>query len=236
MSHMLNVVLTTAELGGVGFFTSNISKAWNYMHPGPYKLRWRYESSRFEATRERRPLPEGWIHCWNADPRILLERGFDKVIVLQKTLVDSYIGLALYFNALNTIDSLEEDHPRFFEIIKRKWEFMEQFRKYKHERFMYVHFDDLNNHTVKTFNEVFDFLEFEKEGRPMMIPVKVWRNWECYSNVEKSGNEWFEKYDPLYWLRKDFSRKAMLKDFFIKDLKFTNIKEVEEIINGFDVI
>jgi len=219
-------MLTTPELGGVGWFTSIISQAWNHQHSGPYKLRWRYESDRFEAVKKRRPLPEGWNHCWNADPKILLDRGFDKVIVLQRTLEDSYLGMSLYCHAFKILEDIVDVQPRFYEIIKRKWEAMEKYRDFEHERFMYVHFDELNTHTVKTFNEVFDFLDFPKEGRPLLLPVKVWRNWECYSNIEKSGNEWFEEYDPLFVLKKRFSRRAMIREFFEEDLKLVNIKEV----------
>lgn len=233
MSHMLNVVITTPELGGVGWFTSIVSQAWNHQHPGPYKLRWRYESSTFEATRKRRPLPEGWIHCWNADPKRLLERGFDKIIVLQRTLEDSYLGLSLYMHFFDKLDEITSKQPRFFEVIKRKWEAMEKYRDFQHERFLYVNFEDLNKHTVKTFNEVFDFLEFPKEGRPLLLPIKVWRNWECYSNIEKSGNEWFEEYDPLFVLKKNFSRRAMIRDFYKDDLKLDGLK-LKEVMKYFE--
>ena len=223
---MLNVILTCPELGGVGWFTSIISQAWNYQHPGPYKLKWRLESSRFEATKFRRPLPEGYVHCWNGDPQILLDRGFDKVLILQKTLSDSFLGMALYFFALEVMDNIPNINKRFFDIIKRKWLAMEKYRDFKDERLLFVDFEDLNSHTVKTFKELFDFLEFEKEGRIFILPVKVWRNWECYSNIEKSGNEWFEEYDPLFVIRKNFSRRAMISDFFKEDLKLEGVEEV----------
>ena len=231
MSHMYNVILTTPELGGVGWFTSIISQAWNAQHPGVYKLNWRLESSRFEAEKVRRPLPEGYVHCWNGKPDILLERGFDKVIVLQKTLTDSYLGLSLYFYANELIENIPKIHEGFYELIKKKWVYFETYRDFKDERFLFVDFEDLNNHTVKTFNEVFDFLEFEKEGRPILLPIKVWRNWECYSNIEKSGNEWFEEFDPLFHIRKHFSRRAMIKDFFEADLK---LEGVEELMSHYD--
>lgn len=235
-SHMNNVILTCPELGGVGFFTSITSEAWNYQHPGPYKLRWRYESSRFEATRFRRTFPEGYLHTWNADPQILLKRGFDKVIVLQKTLEDSYIGMSLYFYANQIMGKIPEMHPKFYEVIKRKWEFMETYRDFDDPRFLYVHFDDLNNHTVKEFKKVFDFLEFPKENRPMMIPVKVWRNWECYSNIQKSGNEWFEERDPLFVIKEKYSKYGMFYDVFVKDLAFKLPIDIEMDMKEMEVL
>ena len=153
-----NVIITSTELGGVGWFTSVISEVHDALYPKLPGKWWNYEVSRFEATRHRRPLPTGWSNVWNADPKILVERGFDKVIVLQKELTDAYYGMAIYMYPDLPIDKIKEKNERFFQIIKRKWDVMEKYRDFKHENFMYVHFNDLNNHTVKTFNELFDFL------------------------------------------------------------------------------
>ena len=214
-----NICLTSTELGGVGWFTSIISEVHDQLYQGLPSKQWNYEISRFEATRHRRPLPKGWCTVWNADPLILLERGFDKVIVLQRSLEDSYLGMGIYMYPDLPIDKIEGENERFFGIIKRKWEFLERYKDFEHPRFMYVHFDDLNNHTVKTFNKVFDFLEFTDNNRPILIPVKVWRNWECYSNVQKSGGEWFETYDPLFKIKEKYSKLSMMREFFIKDIE-----------------
>ena len=211
-----NVVITSTELGGVGWFTSLISECHDAMYPNLPSIFWKYEASRFEATRFRRELPTGWMNVWNADPKILVERGFDRVIVLQRDLEDAYLGMATYMYQDTPLDQIPS---RFFDIIKRKWNLMESYRDFKHDKFMYVHFNDLNNHTVKTVNKLLDFLEFSPNNRPVILPVKVWRNWECYSNISKSGGEWFEEYDPLFKIKADFSRNEMINEFYKKDVE-----------------
>ena len=57
---------------------------------------------------------------------------------------------------------------------------------FEHEKYRRFHMDALNRYTVKTFEEVLDFLEFPKENRPMIIPAKVYRDWESYSNVSRT--------------------------------------------------
>jgi len=52
-----NVIITSMELGGIGWFTSILSEIHKYMFG--HEIPWRYEISRFEATRARRPLPKG---------------------------------------------------------------------------------------------------------------------------------------------------------------------------------
>ena len=214
--HMQNVILTTLELGGVGWLTSIISEVWNAMHPGVYKLRWRYETSVFEATRDRRPLPEGWTHTFNADPGLLLTRGFDKIMVLQKPLVDCYYAGAFF---MHPHKKLEEIEPRYFEGIKRRWIQLEKYRDHKSDNFLFLDINEINNDTVNEFNKILDFLDFPKEGRPMIIPVKVWRNWECYSNIQKSANSWFEEHDPSFNLDELVDRKRMHSHIMLQDLE-----------------
>ena len=222
-----NVIITSMELGGVGWFTSILSEIHKKMFGSP--IRWNYEISRFEATRERRPLPKGWCTVWNARPRELVNRGYDKVLGLQKSLEDAIYSHTLYhrievvekYNDLrDAIDWIMSYYPGFFGTIKRKWLRMEV--PCKHEKYKRFHMDALNRYTVKSFEEVLDFLEFPNDERPsnaelfaiilktwfdvknswvylaeklieliaqfrpMLLPVKVYRDWEAYSNVSRT--------------------------------------------------
>lgn len=214
-----NVIITSMELGGVGWFTSILSEIHNKMFGSP--IRWNYEISRFEATRERRPLPKGWCTVWNARPSELVNRGYDKVLGLQKSLEDAIYSHTLYhrieivekYNDLrDAIDWIMSYYPGFFGTIKRKWLRMEV--PCKHEKYKRFHLDALNRYTVKTFEEVLDFLEFPKEGRPMLLPVKAYRDWESYSNVSRT---------------KDYKLEAKVKQInslYLNDLKLNKLKEV----------
>jgi len=210
-----SVMLTSVELGGVGWFTSIISKIHKDMFGQP--ISWNYEVSRFEATRVRRPLPRGWCTVWNARTEDLVKRDYYRVIGLQKSLEDVYYSHALYHRPEMSYQEILDKEPWFFNVAKEKWLAME--KPFEHEKYMRFHLDDLNNHTVEFFNEALDFLGFPNEERPTnarlfaiiikswfeesnswvglaeklidlisrlrthLLPVKVYRNWECYSNV-----------------------------------------------------
>lgn len=197
------------ELCGVGWVTSVLSEIHEKMFGVP--IRWNYEISRFEATRERRPLPRGWCTTWNADPRLLVKRGYDKVIGLQKSLEDACYSHALYYHPETPYWEIMEKNPQFFLPVKDKWLRME--RPFVHPKYRKFHLDYLNTHTVRAFNEMLDFLEFPKEGRPLIVPVKAYRNWECYSNVSLSGKEQMAGQLPK------------IKELYLSDLNLTKMME-----------
>jgi len=175
-----NVIITSMELGGIGWFTSILSEIHKYMFG--HEIPWRYEISRFEATRARRPLPKGWCTVWNALPSDLVKRKFDKVLGLQKNLQDAYYAHFLYkYHYDKTYEWMLDNQPWYFNTVKNNWFRLE--RPIKSEKYKKFNLDDLNTFTVETFTKVLDFLDFPKEGRPFIIPVKAYRNWESYSNI-----------------------------------------------------
>ena len=194
-----NVMLTSVALCGIGWFTSIISKIHKDMFGKP--IRWNYEVSRFEATRARRPLPRGWCTVWNAPPADLVKRDYYRVIGLQKSLEDVYYSHALYHRPEMTYEEILDKEPWFFNQAKEKWLRME--KPFEHDNYMRFHLDDLNTYTVEFFNKALDFLGFPKEGRPTIIPVKAYRNWECYSNINlKKGHvltEQISKIKEMYY-------------------------------------
>ena len=211
-----NVIITSMELGGVGWFTSILSEIHNKMFGSP--IRWNYEVPRFEATRERRPLPKGWGTVWNARPQDLVKRDYDRVLGLQKSLEDAVYSHTLYhrtdvvekFNDLRkAIDWIMLYYPGFYGTVKRKWFRLEI--PFTHEKYERFHMDALNQYTVKTFDSVLDFLGFPKEGRPMLLPVKPHRDWESYSNVSRS-KDWA--------LAKGIKR---IHELYMNDLKLNEV-------------
>jgi hypothetical protein len=58
--------------------------------------------------------------------------------------------------------------------------------------------EDWDNFTQFTFNKLLDFLEFPEKDRPLIIPVKVDRNFEAYSNDHLEPSEYInEKIEVL---------------------------------------
>ena len=241
------------ELGGVGWFTSFLSEVHNEMFGVP--IRWNYEISRFEATRERRSLPKGWSTVWNANPVILLKRKFDKVICLQKSLEDAIYSNAIYHHPDKPFEWLMRQNPAFFMPIKEKWMAMEKHENLKNERFRFVHLDYLNRFPKKGFNDVLDFLEFPKQNRPsdeklfgaklkswfnevnvdqwewlamklihfienirpIYLPIKCYRDWECYSNISRNPGDQFHGQIPK------------IKELYLQDLKLKMKELIEKI-------
>jgi len=128
-------------------------------------------------------LPLGWIDVIGADPQVLLDRGFDKVIHVSRNFNDLCVVLAQYHRRARTpaeIIDLVLNEPKFFSNIKKKWE--KQQSEINDPRFLRITLEDWNNFTFQIFNRLLDFLEFPEENRPFLIPVKsINRDFEGYS-------------------------------------------------------
>lgn len=140
------------------------------------------QESKFEATRFRRPLPQGWNSIAEVEPDIALDRGFDKVIYISRGLIDLLQALASYHRKASSQREIIElilKEPDYFSNIERKWNRLDI--EINDPRYLRITLDDWNNYTFQTFNHMLDFLEFKKEGRPLIVPAKVDRNFEGYS-------------------------------------------------------
>ena len=147
------------------------------------KIKINYEASNFEATRLRRPLLKGWNDVINADPQILLNRGYDKVIHINRNLIDLCEAMALYHRKAKTnkeIIQLSLSEPDFFVNIMKKHQKLQ--KEIDDPRFLRINLEDWNNYLFITYNKILDFLGFPEEGRPIIVPVKSKQDFEAYSN------------------------------------------------------
>lgn len=178
----MNVVITHSPRSAVSEIFGYINLAHLLIYNKPIKIN--YEASRFEATRFRRPLLEDWNDVIDADPQILLDRGYDKVIHVNRDLLDLCEAQALYHRQSKTVReiiTLVLSEPNFFKNIKKKRERTQ--KDIDDPRFLRIDLQyDWNNHLFLTYNKILDFLEFPKEGRPLIVPVKSKQNFEAYSN------------------------------------------------------
>lgn len=71
------------------------------------------------------------------------------------------------------------EEPKFFSNIQKKWN--KQNIEINDPRFLKITLEDWNNFTTQTYNKILDFLEFPKENRLQIVPVKVERDFEGYS-------------------------------------------------------
>ena len=160
-----------------------VQKAYFYYFGEDLKIN--FETPSFNAIHKRITLPQGWNGSIGADPTLLLEREYDKIIYVSRELIDLSKALAKYHRNASTIDDIIKlaiDEPHFFTNIKKKRDKLEKY--INDPRFFKFTLKDWNCFTFQTFNELLDFLEFPKEHRPLIIPVKFTkkqRNFEGYS-------------------------------------------------------
>ena len=125
---------------------------------------------------------EGWNDVIYADPEILLERGYDKVILVMRDLKELCEAQALYHRQAKSKKELIElilNEPHFFSNLKRKYDQID--KEIEDPRFLKITLEDWNNFTFQTYNKILDFLEFPEENRLALAPVKVDRDFEGYS-------------------------------------------------------
>ena len=112
----------------------------------------------------------------------MLERGYDKIIIVTRDLIALCNALALYFRMAKTKKEVIElilKEPDYFSNIKRQWSKLDQ--EFDDPNIFKFTLEDWNNFTFQTFNTLLDFLGFKKEGRPLLVPARVKRDWEGYS-------------------------------------------------------
>lgn len=157
----------------------------NYEHQFKAYLPISHETQRLRAVRECYPPLEGWHSVIDADPQTLLDRGYDKVICVQKgSFIEHAQASAQYHRQCFTIEDyikLALDDPRFFLKAKKKYDKLnKQIEDHRYFRFTLL---DWNNFTLQTFFDLLDFLEFPDEDRLYIIPVKMTdRDFEGYSD------------------------------------------------------
>lgn len=125
---------------------------------------------------------EGWNDVIYADPEILLDRGYDKVILVTRERTDLKKSLLLYHRQVDSIEKLIkllDSEPKFLQNIDQKYDQIN--KEIDDPRFLKITLEDWNNFTFQTFNELLDFLEFPETNRPFLIPVKSNRDFEGYS-------------------------------------------------------
>lgn len=101
---------------------------------------------------------------------------------MNRDLLDLADSLALYHRRAKTkeqVIDLAMNEPRFFANIKKKWESLQ--KEIDDPKFLRINLNDWNNFTFQTFNKLLDFLEFSREKRPFLIPVKSNKDFEGYS-------------------------------------------------------
>lgn len=161
----MNVIITSTNLSGVGWFTRVLSKLHKEMFGTP--IRWQYEVPRSAILSKRRPILRGWLNTFDADPQKLVEKGYDKVICLHRPfedLLDSW----KWFKKRIPIKTRLLMEPRYTEYLKRRWQCYED-NTFKHPNYIKLWLPDLNNFAVREYNRVMDFLGWRSNIKSLSV-------------------------------------------------------------------
>ena len=150
------------------------------------KVFWNYEISRIMAIDPEYNLPKGFSSVYYVDPRALLKRDYDKIIILQrdkKALLDDICDrYKLKFNP---------EHVEFYEKLDFYYDLIYN-QEIEDPRLFRVRLEDLTNYPVATYSDLFDFLGYPKKGRPLIIPLPIdpnERDWKKRSSILRKGHK-----------------------------------------------
>jgi len=189
----MNVIVVSTERCGISWICKIISKIHEGMFGVP--IEWNYEISRVDSRKKHLPLPQRWNTVYNIDPQKLVDRDYDRVLIIQRDLKELLKAQIVYWH--NELSYIGLDNETLLEKTKRYWKLVYE-KEIINPKCLRVRLEDLNQYTVATFNEILDFLNFPTFGRPVVIPTSPPnRNWESYSSVLPKGHNLFKRLEEI---------------------------------------
>ena len=198
----MNIIIISME----GCGASSIAPIISQMHEVFYgkRIQWLMEISRVIASSNEYLFPEGFTSVYYVDPKMVLERPFDKVIILQRPFNEIKKGIYARLNIPKN-KKIEEKMKFYYHLIYEQ--------ELEDERLYRVNLQDFADYPVATFSDLFDFLGYPKQLRPIIFPYPIWhhpegvpltpdtpklrRDWIKRSSILRKGHEEgnFEKED-----------------------------------------
>ena len=189
----MNVIVLSTERCGISWICKLISRIHESMFNIPIK--WNYEISPLEAKKKHLPLPKGWNTVYNVDPGKIVERDYDRVLIVQRDLITLLKAQTVYWHNELSYTGLNEE--TLLGKIERHWKLVYG-KEVNNPKCLKVRLEDLNNYTIESFHEILDFLNFPTFGRPVIIPTSPPnRNWESYSSVLPKGHNLFKRLQEI---------------------------------------
>jgi len=167
-----------------------------------------YESPRGLTSRN---LLKGWHGVYEIDPKVLLNLGYDKILIIKRDLdkiKEAHAFYHGYMEIYGSLENMEKERPAFFERIELAHKLLYD-QNLNDPRIFIVNLEDLNNYTYSTFKEIIEFLDFKlslkqkiklfirilrNKINPFVIPINPKeRNWNIYSTLLPKGQELCER-------------------------------------------
>lgn len=183
----MNVILLSIERHGCSWVGAIISEVYKRIFNEP--LYWNYEISRIIAIDKKYNLPKGYSTVYYINPKWLLERKYDKIIILQRDLNSLKEKMVHYHFPDKNSKEIFKKYPEFEQKIEFYYDIVFDESVKTDPRVHWIYLDDLNNYTVATFSLLFDFLEYPKDKRPVLIPINPKeRDWNVSGTVLRLGH------------------------------------------------
>lgn len=199
----MNVVILSMPRCGVSWIGEVLSQLHERLFGIPLEIT--YEKDRAKVSRT---LVKGITGVYNIDPTVLLNLGYDKIIIIKRELENLKKAQAHYHGyqeQYGTYENMVEARPGFFEKIELYYELLyEQENVLQNPRVLLVSLEDLNNYTYSCFKEIMDFLGFKlslknkikfilrvlKDNiRPFIVATNpLERDWNIYSALLPKGH------------------------------------------------
>ena len=231
----MNVIFTSMPRSGISWVIGALSPYHYQMFGKP--ITFTPEIPEQKAKRKDKPLPKGWSNIYEIDPQILLDRidpeglQYDRVICIERSLETT-----LKVNRLALLKKgLDPDHVDKI-LTKMEAIYPKIMKDIDDPRYLKISLEDINNYPTASMNELMDFFNFPKIGRPPVVDFKPhWfeRNWEFISTMLKKGQspvKFLHNINADFMLTKD----GLLELLMSEDLEDNQLQNVLVIGPGFD--
>ncbi|HEY0089163.1 MAG TPA: hypothetical protein VGB37_09975, partial [Candidatus Lokiarchaeia archaeon] len=180
-----NLIMINMERCGNSWLAGHISELYNKAYG--ILPKWNHEISRLWAVSKKYPLPQGWNSVYYVDPKEILERPYDKILIFQKDLKSLQKDMLMYYNPEALLEkNYESKYKEYFNRIEKWWNVMYA-QKITDPRVLKVRIEDINNYTESEMNKILNFLEIPEYKK--YYPMAVNRNWQVYSDILPTGYE-----------------------------------------------
>lgn len=213
-----NVIILSMRRCGVSWVMETISQIHKRLFGKP--LRIIYEKNRALISNN---LIKGYTGVYDIDPKVLLDLGYDKILIIKRKLETIKYAHAKYHGyqeLYETYESMLLERPAFFEKIELYHKLLyEQKEVINNPKVLFISLENLNNYTHSTFNEIIDFLEFKmniiqkikfflqvlrNKVQPLVIATNpTERDWDIYSALLPKGHKLCNRLEFLKKINKN---------------------------------
>ena len=156
------------------------------------RVYWNYEISRVLACDNSRIFPKGFSSVYYVNPKKVLERPFDKVLILHRPKEEIKADIYNRLGLTEKNEMMDEKVDFYYNLIYDQ--------EITHPKLYRVDLQTFNNYPIAEMSDILDFLGFPKKYRPVFIPIPIWhsegnerqpikRNWKKYSTILRKGHE-----------------------------------------------